>query len=169
MDLPGLTHTLKGQDDVHDVTKGIIEKYAAKPSTVMLVVISGHDDFGNAEALKLARKHDLSGRRTIGVVTKLDSVAKDSIGRVINSIQMTGKDAIPLQHGYIAVRNRTPQEVKDALPHAQLLQKEKHMFELDAKLSTLRPNEWGITTLLKRIVALQSQAVDSWVSKILYV
>ncbi len=39
---------------------------------VILVVVPASDDFGNAEALKIARDYDKDGMRTLGVATKCD-------------------------------------------------------------------------------------------------
>ena len=59
IDIPGITHVEQhNQSDVHTITAGMVEKYINDQNMIVLVVIPAASDFGNAEALKLAQRHD---------------------------------------------------------------------------------------------------------------
>lgn len=58
IDLPGITHVDVRNDifDIHKATTEMVKKYSRNDDMVMLVVIPANDDFGNSEALRIARK-----------------------------------------------------------------------------------------------------------------
>ena len=76
VDLPGFTKTpVVGQNK--DIEEKILElnlKYMKDENTVILVIHDATQDIGVCEALKQALHHDIDpeGKRTIGVLTKLD-------------------------------------------------------------------------------------------------
>ena len=74
VDLPGLTKVPIGDQpsDIEKQTRTLISEYIAKPNSIILAVSPANVDLVNSEALKLARHVDPMGRRTIGVLTKLD-------------------------------------------------------------------------------------------------
>lgn len=164
IDIPGITHmTADGQADVHEITKGMVESYIKDPNMVILVVIPATDDFGNAEALKLAKKYDPYGLRTLGVVTKSDLIKPDS--DIVQRIKMEGKN-IQLELGFIALRCRTPGEVKDGITRAEAMASEHRLFEKDELLSQLAPAQWGLRTLVRQIVAVQANRVEAFIPEI---
>jgi len=64
----------EGDGEIYDLTSGLVEDYIKKPGIVVLVVLvvmPADSDFQNAAALKLAKKYDPDGHRTLGVVTKV--------------------------------------------------------------------------------------------------
>lgn len=75
-------------------------------------------DLANSESLKLARSVDPQGRRTIGVLTKLDLMDAGTHALDI----LTGR-VYPLKLGFIGVVNRSQQDINsnkslgDALDH----------------------------------------------------
>ncbi|CAD7937884.1 unnamed protein product, partial [Amoebophrya sp. A25] len=78
IDLPGITHVHESQSDIHDVIVGLLRTYIANEQMVILAVVPAVSDFGNCEALKLAKEVDAEGERTVGVVSKIDQIQKDS-------------------------------------------------------------------------------------------
>jgi len=58
--------------DIEKQTRNLISEYIAKPNSIILAVSPANVDIVNSEALKLARHVDPLGRRTIGVLTKID-------------------------------------------------------------------------------------------------
>lgn len=128
IDIPGITHVNQSavQEDIHDVTRGMVEKYIQKESMVVLVVIPAGSDFGNAEALKIALEHDTEGHRTLGVITKADLVLPDS--DIVKRIRMEREMDIKLHLGYVAVRCRTPKEVDEGLSFEDAKQREEHLW-----------------------------------------
>lgn len=165
IDLPGITHMcIDGtQENIHEVTTGLIDQYIRDDNTVVLVVIPATADFGNAEALKMAKKYDPDGARTLGVVTKCDLSKPDD--NLVEQVKMEGKH-IQLEMGFVALRCRTPSEVKSGLSRDAAMEKEYSLFVSSPHLSRLDETQWGLRTLISRIVSVQSERVDSYVPEL---
>lgn len=67
-------------------------------------------DAAASDGLKLARKYDPDGIRTIGVLTKCDIVDKGS-----DLKKMLENNYIKLTLGYVAVKNRSKKNTMDGL------------------------------------------------------
>ena len=80
-------------------------------------------DLVNSEALKLARHVDPMGRRTIGVLTKLDLMDHGT-----NAIDILSGRVYPLKLGFIGVVNRSQQDIQGNKTLAQALQAERDFF-----------------------------------------
>lgn len=70
VDLPGLT---KAEIDI-DLSWEITREYICKPSSIILPVTAVNAGRPNFDAVRLAREVDPEGKRTIGVVTKVDTM-----------------------------------------------------------------------------------------------
>ncbi|KKK22884.1 hypothetical protein ARAM_005756 [Aspergillus rambellii] len=122
VDLPGLTKVPIGDQpsDIEKQTRALILEYIAKPNSIILAVSPANVDLVNSEALKLARQVDPMGRRTIGVLTKLDLMDHGT-----NAMDILSGRVYPLKLGFIGVVNRSQQDIQsgkslsDAL-HAEL-------------------------------------------------
>ena len=83
---------------------------------MILSVSAANVDLANSESLKLARSVDPQGRRTIGVLTKLDLMDAGT-----NALDVLTGRTYPLKLGFIGVVNRSQQDInaeknlKDAL------------------------------------------------------
>ena len=81
-------------------------------------VSAANVDLANSESLKLARTVDPQGRRTIGVLTKLDIMDAGT-----NALDILTGRVYPLKLGFIGVVNRSQQDInveksmKDAIDH----------------------------------------------------
>lgn len=91
--------------------------------SVILSVSAANVDLANSESLKLARSVDPQGRRTIGVLTKLDLM---DAGTNANDI-LTGR-TYPLKLGFIGVVNRSQQDINTEKPMVAALDSEKEFF-----------------------------------------
>ena len=91
--------------------------------SVILSVSAANVDLANSESLKLARSVDPQGRRTIGVLTKLDLM---DAGTNANDV-LTGR-TYPLKLGFIGVVNRSQQDINMEKPMAAALDSEKEFF-----------------------------------------
>jgi hypothetical protein len=115
---------------------------------VIFVVLPGADDFASHESIKIAKEYDPDGERTLGVVTKIDRVEQGT--DIISKLKGEGKGHIKLKLGFVAVRNRTPQEVRDEMELSDARQKEKEFFEADGRFV---PGTFGIPELITRVSA----------------
>jgi len=80
-------------------------------------------DLVNSEALKLARQVDGQGRRTIGVLTKVDLMDHGT-----NAIDILSGRVYPLKLGFVGVVNRSQQDINGAKPLEDALQAEQDFF-----------------------------------------
>ena len=164
IDLPGITWVNDAQKDIHDVIVGMIRRYIENPQMVILAVVSAVSDFGNSEALKLAKEVDPAQTRTIGVVTKIDTIQNDS--DIVLKLRAERDTDIKLTLGWVSVRCRTPTEVKNGLSSRELLETEKLFFDTNPLLAGLEQQFWGTGTLVSRVVDIQGTTIDKWLPEV---
>lgn len=80
VDLPGLIHSETKHQSATDVqlVQDVVQSYMIEPRSIILAVVSAKNDFANQIVLKLARDADPSGNRTLGIITKPDTLAAGS-------------------------------------------------------------------------------------------
>ncbi|KAL2803302.1 P-loop containing nucleoside triphosphate hydrolase protein [Aspergillus granulosus] len=80
VDLPGLIHSETKQQSAMDVqlVQDVVQSYMKEPRSIILAVVSAKNDFANQIVLKLARDVDPSGKRTLGIITKPDTLVAGS-------------------------------------------------------------------------------------------
>ncbi|KAJ5500691.1 hypothetical protein N7453_009742 [Penicillium expansum] len=80
VDLPGLIHSETRQQSAADVqlVQDVVQSYMREPRSVILAVVSAKNDFANQIVLRLARDADPSGNRTLGVISKPDTLVPGS-------------------------------------------------------------------------------------------
>jgi len=70
-------NAISGQpDDIEAQLQMLVLKYIENPHSIILAVSSATDDIVNSESIKLAKMVDPHGKRTLGVLTKLDLLEK---------------------------------------------------------------------------------------------
>ncbi|BFZ62156.1 Dynamin-related GTPase protein [Saitoella coloradoensis] len=125
VDLPGLTKIPIGDQptDIEKQVRNLIVEYIAKPNSIILAVTPANIDLVNSEGLKLARQVDPSGKRTIGVLTKLDLMDQGT-----NALEILSGRVYPLKLGFIGVVNRSQHDIQanKSLPDA--LRSEEDFF-----------------------------------------
>ncbi|KAK4162542.1 Dynamin-related protein DNM1 [Cladorrhinum sp. PSN259] len=125
VDLPGLTKVPIGDQptDIEKQTRNLISEYIAKPNSIILAVSPANVDIVNSEALKLARHVDALGRRTIGVLTKVDLMDHGT-----NALDILSGRVYPLKLGWIGVVNRSQQDIQGNKPMEEALKSEMEFF-----------------------------------------
>lgn len=125
VDLPGLTKVPIGDQpsDIERQTRNLISEYIAKPNSIILAVSPANVDIVNSEALKLARHVDPMGRRTIGVLTKIDLMDHGT-----NALDILSGRVYPLKLGFIGVVNRSQQDIQGNKSLADALKSESEFF-----------------------------------------
>lgn len=91
--------------------------------SVILAISPANVDLANSESLKLARAVDPQGRRTIGVLTKLDLMDAGTHAADI----LTGR-VYPLKLGFIGVVGRSQQDINAQKPMDEQLRSEEDFF-----------------------------------------
>ncbi|KAK6455859.1 Dynamin central region-domain-containing protein [Scheffersomyces xylosifermentans] len=110
VDLPGLTKIPIGDQptDIERQTRNLILEYISKPNCIILAVSPANVDLVNSESLKLARQVDPTGKRTVGVLTKLDLMDQGT-----NAMDILKGNVYPLKLGFIGIVNRSQQDISD--------------------------------------------------------
>ncbi|CCA73280.1 probable DNM1-dynamin-related GTPase [Serendipita indica DSM 11827] len=126
VDLPGLTKIPVGDQptDIEKQIRNLVIDYISKPNCVILAVSAANVDLANSDSLKLARSVDPQGRRTIGVLTKLDLMDAGTNAADI----LTGR-VYPLKLGFIGVVNRSQQDINVERSMSDSLAAEAEFFK----------------------------------------
>jgi dynamin 1-like protein len=115
IDLPGLTAvacTDRGQPkDIKEKIISLVTSYIEKKESIILAIMPARTDLEADTSLAMVKQFDPKGDRTIGILTKVDLMEKDShVGDyLLNRISVDLK----LKHGYFAVKNRSSSETKN--------------------------------------------------------
>jgi dynamin 1-like protein len=109
--------------DIEKQTRNLISEYIAKPNSIILAVSPANVDLVNSEALKLARHVDPMGRRTIGVLTKLDLMDHGT-----NALDILSGRVYPLKLGFIGIVNRSQQDIQGNKSLSDALTAEREFF-----------------------------------------
>lgn len=80
VDLPGLIHTESKKQKQSDVNlvQTVVKDYMKQRRSIILAVVSAKNDFANQIVLKFARAVDPKGTRTMGIITKPDTLSAGS-------------------------------------------------------------------------------------------
>ncbi|CAG8632264.1 4431_t:CDS:2, partial [Ambispora gerdemannii] len=126
VDLPGLTKIPVGDQptDIEKQTRNLILDYITKPNSIVLAVSPANVDLVNSESLKLAKQVDFEGKRTIGVLTKLDLMDAGT-----NALDILTGRVFPLKLGFIGVVNRSQQDIVGNKPMSEALKSEADFFK----------------------------------------
>ncbi|KAI8335117.1 Dynamin central region-domain-containing protein [Chlamydoabsidia padenii] len=125
VDLPGLTKVPIGDQpsDIEKQIRNLLMDYITKPNSIILAVTPANMDLVNSDSLKLARKVDPEGKRTIGVLTKLDLMDAGT-----NALDILTGRSYPLKLGFIGIVNRSQQDILTNKPMAEALKAENDFF-----------------------------------------
>ncbi|KAK7440386.1 Dynamin-related GTPase protein [Stygiomarasmius scandens] len=126
VDLPGLTKIPVGDQpsDIERQIRNLVIDYISKPNSVILAVSPANVDLANSESLKLARSVDPQGRRTIGVLTKLDLMDAGT-----NAFDILTGRVYPLKLGFIGIVNRSQQDINSEKSMQDALNDETEFFK----------------------------------------
>lgn len=98
-------------------------EYITNPNCVILSVSPANVDLANSDSLKLARSADPQGRRTIGVLTKLDIMDAGT-----NAVDILNGRVYPLRLGFIGIVNRSQQDINSGRSLSDALASEADFF-----------------------------------------
>ena len=107
VDLPGLIHSENKLQSAADVAivLGMIRTYMKNRRSIILAIVSAKNDYANQIVLKLAKEMDPNGLRTLGVVTKPDTLYVGSESE-IDFANLARNEDIEFRLGWHVLRNR---------------------------------------------------------------
>ncbi|KIK78305.1 hypothetical protein PAXRUDRAFT_334451 [Paxillus rubicundulus Ve08.2h10] len=102
VDLPGLIQN--EEQEVIDLVQELTVKAISRPNTIILTTIPMSDDMQNQQSVRLAREADPGGERTIGVLTKPDTLGQGAVSARKLWLDVIQGREHTLKHGYYCVR-----------------------------------------------------------------
>ncbi|KAK4095885.1 hypothetical protein N658DRAFT_519494 [Parathielavia hyrcaniae] len=95
-----------GPDQPHltILIQDVVQSYMREPRCIILAVVSAKNDFANQIVLKLARTADPSGTRTLGVITKPDTLIPGG-GSEALYVSVARNQEVEFRHGWHVLKN----------------------------------------------------------------
>ncbi|KAI9367803.1 P-loop containing nucleoside triphosphate hydrolase protein [Aspergillus egyptiacus] len=148
VDVPGLFHNATKYQTEADrtVIRNLIQGWITDKRTIILAVMDARNNFANQGVFSMARAADPAGKRTVGIITKCDAVARGDEAGVIRVAQ---NQVEKLRHGWFAVKNRSTREIEEGMTIEGRHQKEKEFFSSEAPWTDLPKDRVGIHALKK--------------------
>lgn len=84
----------------------MVERYCRDPRTIILCVCPANADMTTSEGIRTARRLDIKGIRTVGVITKIDIMDRGT-----NAKRMIMNQEINLRLGFVGVKNRAQEDI----------------------------------------------------------
>jgi GTP-binding protein EngB required for normal cell division len=169
IDLPGLFSYTKSDSAAHSPTivRGLVEKYIKQSNTIVLAVVSARTDYATQEILKIRKKLDPHGLRTIGVITGLDTV-EPGTKREEEYLSLAMNEEMRLIRGWHALRNPAFKERQD--PNCDRRMLEVAFFANVAPWNSLNPSTCGAlalrTKLSEQLISLVGEHMDGVVDSL---
>ena len=136
-------------DNIEEITKNMAIRYIDDPLTIILCVIAANVDIATSDGLKLAKQIDVSGSRTLGVLTKLDIMDAGTDAR-----KALMNEEIELKLGYVGVKNRSKQDLINKLSMAETSKKEKEFFKSHPVYKNLPSGHLGTDVLINKLTKI---------------
>jgi hypothetical protein len=107
VDLPGLIHSENKQQTSADVALvlSMVQRYMANRRSIILAVVSAKNDYANQIVTKLATDVDSKGHRTLGIITKPDTLPIGSESELAYANLARNQD-VEFRLGWHVLRNR---------------------------------------------------------------
>ncbi|PIK41679.1 putative dynamin-1-like protein isoform X2 [Apostichopus japonicus] len=126
VDLPGLTKVAVGDqpEDIELQIRSLVVEHISNPNSIILAVTAANTDMATSEALKLAKKVDPDGRRTLAVFTKLDLMDAGT-----DAVDILCGRVIPVKLGIIGVVNRSQMDINNKKNISDSMKDESTYFQ----------------------------------------
>jgi GTP-binding protein EngB required for normal cell division len=152
VDLPGLFRRGNKEQSEEDVgiVRGMVERYMAQPRSIILTVVSAKYDYVLQEVTLMAKHADPEGRRTMGLITKPDTL---DVGSESESyfVRLARNQEEELRLGWHVLKNRNFEERN--LPSVQRDAIEGEFFS-KGLWASIDPQTRGVASLRLRLSAL---------------
>ncbi|KAI0746433.1 P-loop containing nucleoside triphosphate hydrolase protein [Daedaleopsis nitida] len=164
VDLPGIVQN--ADEEIVRLVEDLVHSYISGDNSLLLVTLPMSDDIENQKAARLAKRVDPAGSRTIGVLTKPDTLTAGSTKTRDLWLEVLEGRRHPLLHGYYCTRQ--PDEDERRLPRLDARAAEASFFAKTAPWSTsVVPGRFGTWNLVQNISALLTQIIRNSLPKIL--
>lgn len=149
VDLPGL-FSAGDKDQTNEdakTVKNMVVRHMNRERSIILAVISAKNDFANQQVTTLTRKIDRDGSRTMGLITKPDTLHRGSESEAFY-INLAKNRNVKFQLGWHILRNRDYPERSSSAEERNAT--EQAFFEMHP-YSTLEASQLGVASLKPRL------------------
>ena len=129
-----------------ELFKKITYNYIKDESTIILCVIPANSYYESDAGIEMTKKIDFGGRRTLGIVTKIDIMDNGT-----DCSKLLLNQEIPLNFGYVGVLNRTKAERINKMPIEEKYEKEKIFFNNHEIYNKIPSHLLGHTSIIDKI------------------
>jgi GTPase SAR1 family protein len=157
VDLPGLFSAgNKAQsDDDAKVVKSLVLSYMKKSRSIILAVVSAKNDFANQIVTRYARQFDPEGHRTLGIITKPDTLHAGSDSES-SFVELARNRDVHFRLGWHVLRNR---DYNTRHISAEERDEMERAFFSQGIWTSLPSNHVGISFLKPRLSALLKEQI----------
>lgn len=159
VDLPGLIHAETRQQSAKDVklVSSLVRTYMANSRSIILAVVSAKNDYANQIVTKLAREVDPSGLRTLGIITKPDTLHPGSESERA-FLDLAKNEDVFFGLGWHLLKNRDYTSRECSLEERDKAEKEFFSYGI---WTSLPSNSLGVETLKPRLsTVLKDQIIQ---------
>ncbi|KAI9649684.1 hypothetical protein NHQ30_002265 [Ciborinia camelliae] len=159
VDLPGLIHSATNQQSAQDVelVHELVQSYMASPRSIILAVVSAKNDVANQIVLKLANAADKNGDRTLGIITKPDTLVSGSFSEG-QWIRQARNEAVFFRYGWHTLKNMDSDAGESTLNERNKQEKE---FFSEGVWAGLPKDRLGVDELRPRLSNLLLRQIVS--------
>jgi hypothetical protein len=159
VDLPGLIHSetkLQSATDVQ-LVQDVVQSYMREERSIILAVVSAKNDFANQIVLRLARGADPAGNRTLGVITKPDTLVAGSESEAM-FLSLANNQEVEFRLGWHVLKNMDSEKGHWTLESRS---KEERGFFSQGAWSDMPQSVVGVDALRSRLSQLLLRQIAS--------
>jgi GTP-binding protein EngB required for normal cell division len=149
VDLPGLFQAgSRSQSDADsDKVKSLVLRYMRSPRSIILAVVSAKNDFNNQSITRYSREIDPNGVRTLGLITKPDTLDKGSDSESFY-MELAQNREVKFRLGWHVLRNRDYTTRNSSL---QERNRTEQLFFSSGAWRSLNSSQVGVHSLKSRL------------------
>ncbi|KAJ3183982.1 hypothetical protein HDU85_001833 [Gaertneriomyces sp. JEL0708] len=152
IDLPGIIRTIDRKDDVPyiQLVEDLVRFYITKSRAIIVATITCKDEIENQAIVHMAKEVDPYGMRTLGVLTKPDTIEAGTHDRWL-SIMMGQQYGLKL--GYYMIKNPSKADLDRQVSFADARRMEETFFSTQPPWSTIRHqmDRFGVDSLRREL------------------
>ncbi|EJC99594.1 uncharacterized protein FOMMEDRAFT_148530 [Fomitiporia mediterranea MF3/22] len=167
IDLPGIISNVADGEDPRsiDLIQNLVRDNISG-NALILLAITMRDDIQNQKAALLAKEADPNGERTIGVLTKPDTLQNGEYDQWLDVL--TGRKH-QLTHGYYVTKQASPLELQERPTYEEGRERERTFFATQSPWRDQAPRvreRLGVPNLTMRLSTLLSQLIEKTIPKL---
>ncbi|TPX71072.1 hypothetical protein SpCBS45565_g01349 [Spizellomyces sp. 'palustris'] len=152
IDLPGIIRSVDKREDSQyiDLVQDLVRSYISKDRAIIVATITCKDEIDNQAVVHMAKEVDPHGMRTLGVLTKPDTIEAGTHDRWLQ-IMLGHQYALKL--GYWMIKNPTKADLDKGITFEDARQLEEAFFSGQLPWSTIRRqlDRFGIDSLRREL------------------